>query len=102
MIYIQQHILKDIENYSSFRCRKIIEEYNTNKIYYYRGQYKGYIYIVKMIKSLIAHNSRLKRFELYNHIKSQKNIVLSKYHPQNDFKSGIVDSLYDIMNYISK
>jgi hypothetical protein len=101
MIYIQKHSLQDTLDYTTYRCRKIIGEHSTIKIHYYRGQYKGYIYIVKMLKYLIAHKCKIRHFELYNHIKTQKNIVMSKYHPQNDFKNGIRDSLYDILNYIS-
>lgn len=98
---IQIHELRDINDYSKSRCKKIIQEYSLININYYRGQYKGYIYIIKLVNTIISKNYRMKHYELYNIIKNQKNLVLRKYHPKNDYKNGVIDALYDILNYTS-
>lgn len=93
--------LKDFINYSKNRCTKIVSEHTNDNIYYYRGLYKGYIYIIKLINHLLTNRINIKRIELYNIIKLQKNNIVGKYHKEQNYIKGITNSLYDCLNYIS-
>lgn len=102
MIYLTNKILIDFSNYSKNRCQNILFNLNRNDIYYARGQYKGYIYISKIIHFIIQNRIKIKHKELYNFIKIQKNNLLGKYHKEKMYIQGILDSLYDCLNYLSK
>lgn len=101
MQYLTSSQLKDLNNYCKNRCQNIILNLNNKKLYYHRGQYKGYTYILKLSSNLLSKNIRMKPQELYNYIKIQKNNLLGKYHKESSYIQGMLDSLYDCLNYIS-
>lgn len=101
MFYVSEATLKDLNNYCKNRCQNIILDIDSTKIYYYRGRYKGYMYIIKLTHYLLLKNIKLRPNELYAFIKLQKNQIFNNYHKEQSFIQGILDSLYDCMNYIS-
>lgn len=42
-----------------------------------------------------------KRYELYNHLKSQLHRAKYNCNVTGEFSSGLVNSFYDLMNYVS-
>ena len=101
MRYLLLHDLNDINSYCKSRCKKIINEHDKTTLKYSRGQYKGYMYGI----SLSAHFSKLKvkitQAKLYKIMKDEKNKIQYKYVKDTELKKGLMDSLYDLMNYIS-
>ena len=102
MGYIQTKDLTDISNYCKSRCKKIINEHSKNNIKYYRGQYKGYMYGITVISYISKNKTRLNFSQLYRIIKDEKLNITSKHIKDRDYQSGIVDALYDLMNYLSQ
>lgn len=101
MYYLSLTQIKDLNDYCKNRCQNILLNKDSDNIYYCRGQYKGYIYIIKLTHQLMAKNIKFKREELYNYIKVQKNNLLGKYHKEPSYIKGILDSFYDCLNFIS-
>lgn len=82
---LSKTVLIDLNNYCKNRCQNIILNIDSSKIYYNRGQYKGYVYILKLTNHIISHNVKIKNRELYNYIKLQKNNLLSRYHKEKSY-----------------
>lgn len=93
--------LLDIQQYSKNRCRNIIEKLTGNDKYFMKGKYKGYLYISKSIGVIIEKDVWINKKELYLLVKVQKNSVNATFHKEPEYIRGIVDSLYDILGYIS-
>lgn len=102
--YLENHILKDIINYLSSRCKYVINEQHIRKSNtdYFRGLYKGYLIAIKTLKVIIREKIRIKEYELYNHFKLLKNKYLYEYTLRREFGNGITEAFYDILNYISR
>lgn len=101
MYYLTKSALNDLNNYCKNRCQNIILNIDSNNLYYHRGQYKGYIYILKLSSHILSKKIQMKPQELYNYIKIQKNNLLGRYHKDPSYIQGILDSFYDCLNYIS-
>ena len=101
--YYQSYEIKDIKEYCQNRCIKIVNEHLDNKEHlpYFRGSYKGYLYMIKVCNKLLQKNMNLKRYELYNHLKTQLRKAKYNCNVPGEFSSGLVNSLYDLMNYVS-
>lgn len=99
--YLQIYEIKEIGDYCKNRCQKVIREYTNDNIEYNRGLYKGYMYGVSITQFFIKKNERVNSRVLYNTIKEQKQLMLYKFISQEQYKKGIIDALYDLMNYVS-
>ena len=101
--YLETYHIKDIINYCQSRCIKIVNEDLNNKelLPYFRGKYKGYIYMIKVCNNILKQNTNLKRHELYNHLKEQKRTTMYNCKIRGGFSTGLTECFYDLMNYIS-
>lgn len=100
--YLETYEIKDIKSYCQNRCIKIVNEKLNQKeqLQYHRGNYKGYLYGIKVCNNLLNQNIKLKKYELY-HLKEQKRRSLYNCNITGGFSSGLKDSFYDLLNYIS-
>lgn len=101
MGYLQINDLNDINSYCKSRCKKIINEHNKTTLNYSRGQYKGYMYGISISVHFSKTNTKITHIELYKIIKEEKNKMQYMYIKDFDFQKGLIDSLYDLMNYVS-
>ena len=99
MMYLTVNDLNDINSYCKSRCKKIINEHNKTTVFYNRGLYKGYIYGITI--STHFTKTKITHMKLYKIIKDEKNRIQYMYIKDIDFQKGLIDSLYDLMNYIS-
>lgn len=101
--YLASHEIKDIKNYCQNRCIKIVTEHLDNKarLHYYRGNYKGYLYCIKVCNELLKKNINIKRYSLYNQLKTQQQKANYECRLDADFKKGLVSCFYDLMNFVS-
>ena len=101
--YLETYHIKDIRSYCQNRCIKIVNENLNNKelLPYFRGKYKGYIYMIKVCNNILKQNTSLKRHELYNHLKEQKRTAMYNCKIRGGFSTGLTECFYDLMNYIS-
>ena len=101
MGYLLINDLNDINSYCKSRCKKIINEYNKTTVSYYRGQYKGYMYGISITIYFSKSKTKITNIKLYKLIKDEKNKMQYMYIKDIDFQKGLIDSLYDLMNYVS-
>jgi len=101
MGYLLHKDFNDITDYCKSRCKKIINEHNKTTLKYSRGQYKGYMYGISITTHLNKNKIKTTNIKLYKIIKDEKNRIQHQYIKDIDCQKGIVDSLYDLMNYIS-
>ena len=101
MKYLDTRDLTDISNYCKSRCNKAINEHNKNNIKYYKGKYKGYMYGVTIVNHLTKNKIKITDTKLYQTIKEEKLTIQNKYIKDSDLKKGLIDSLYELMNYVS-
>ncbi len=101
--YLETFQVKEIREYCQNRCIKIVNEHLENKAHlaYFRGKYKTYLYMIKVCNTLLKKNIQLKRYELYNHLKTQQYKVKYDCTIPNGFGKGMIDSFYDLLNFIS-
>lgn len=101
--YLETYHIKDIKDYCQNRCIKIISEQldNLTIINHVRGYYKGYLYGIKVCNLLIKYKFKIKRYELYNHVKNQIHKLTYTYNNKKDYIEGIRKALFDLLNYIS-
>ena len=101
--YLESHEIKDIKNYCQNRCIKIVNEKidKEENLPYYRGVYKGYLYMIRISNHILKKSITLKRYELYNHLKNELRKVKYDCMIPGPLGRGIIDSFYDLMNYIS-
>ena len=101
--YLETYEIKDIKSYCQNRCIKIVNEKLNQKeqLQYHRGNYKGYLYGIKVCNNLLNQNIKLKKYELYNHLKEQKIKSMYNCKIRGGFSTGLIDCFYDLMNYIS-
>ena len=93
--------LSDINSYCKSRCKKIINEHNRTTVSYCRGQYKAYMYGITITMHFIKSKTKITHIKLYKIIKDEKNRMQYMYIKDIDFQKGLIDSLYDLMNYVS-
>lgn len=103
MRYLYKKDFTDLEGYGVHRCHRIINEYTKVHIWYHRGQYKGYTYIIKLMRvySPRSYQQQVPFYKVYNIIKQARLDANSKFHPEVDYIRGIKYSLYDCMNYLN-
>lgn len=101
MGYLLYKDFNDINDYCKSRCKKIINEHNKSTLNYARGQYKGYMYGISITSYLNKNKNRITNIKLYKIIKDEKNNVQHQYIQDRDYQKGIIDSLYDLMNFVS-
>ena len=101
MGYLQINDLNDINSYCKSRCKKIINEHNKTTVIYSRGQYKGYMYGITISTHFTKSKTKITHIKLYKIIKDEKNRIQYLYIKDIDFQKGLIDSLYDLMNYVS-
>lgn len=99
--YLQFYELEDLNSYCKSRCQKIIQEHTIPKVNYYRGQYKGYTYGIKVSSNIKNKKLYITHRKLYIIFKDAKHDILAKYLSDPEFKKGLLNSLYDLMNYVS-
>lgn len=101
--FLESYDIKDIKDYCQNRCIKIVNEHLDNREHlpYFRGNYKGYLYMIKVCNKLLKQNIILKRYEMYNHIKLQQHKAKYDCTIEGGFGRGLIDSFYDLMNYVS-
>ena len=102
MRYLQRKHFNELEGYCIYRCNKIIKEHTQVQIWYYRGQFKGYSYIIKVMRKTKPDNfGRVPYYEVYKVLKKARLDSTQRYHPKTDYTKGIQYSLYDCINYLS-
>lgn len=101
MGYLQQKDFKDIIDYCKSRCKKIINEHNKSTVIYYRGMYKGYMYGISITTHILKSKTKITNVKLYKIIKDEKNKIQFQYIEDKDLQKGLIDSLYDLMNFVS-
>ena len=102
MRYLRRIHFNDLEGYCIYRCNKIMNEYTHVRIWYYRGQFKGYSYVIKLVRKTKPNSYEKVPFhEIYNHLKKARIDINSRYHSQLDYTKGIEYSLYDSINYLN-
>lgn len=101
MKYIQNKDFNDINSYCKSRCKKIINEHCKTTIQYYRGMYKGYMYGITITTHFINAKVKITHSKLYYIIKEEKNKIQLKYIKDRDVQKGLIESLYDLMNFLS-
>jgi len=102
MGYILTTDLNDIIDYCKSRCKATILNHNKSNIKYYRGMYKGYMYGISISKYFKTTKTKLTHAKLYHVIKEEKNKIQFTYIKDADIQKGLLESLYDLMNYVSK
>jgi len=105
MRYLYTRHLSDLEGYCIHRCNRIINEHTQAHVWYYRGQYKGYTYVIKLVrvtKKKLTMFSGIPFNEMHKNIKNARIEVGKIYHTQSDFTKGIKFSLYDCINYLNE
>ncbi|MGA1931524.1 hypothetical protein ACH5BF_02190 [Arcobacter sp. YIC-464] len=100
MKYLEIYEIKDFQNYCRNRCTKIVKEYDNEKLYYYRGLYKGYLYGINVCNHLIKINKKISKRDLYFHFKEQNKKPLYTYDSRKGFTRGMTNAIYDMLNYI--
>lgn len=98
---VSEIVIKDLNHYCKHRCQHIIFNLHSEDVYYYKGQYKGYLYVIKLTSFMQKYKLQPEPKELYHLIKLQKNSMLGKYHKEPLYIKGILNALYDCLNYIS-
>ena len=68
---------------------------------YYRGMYKGYMYGISITTHFTKNKIKITHIKLYKILKDEKNKIQHKYINNIDFQKGLLDSLYDLMNFVS-
>lgn len=101
MKYLETKDINDIENYCKSRCKKIINEYNKSSITYHRGLYKGYMFGISIVRHISNEKRKTTDTRLYKLFKDEKLRIQSTYIKDGDLNRGLLDSLYDLMNYAS-
>ncbi len=100
--YLNYNDFKTIEDYCIKNCKDLLsQDYKKDLKDFYRGKYKGFLYFKKFNQSIFKNNRTIKKFEYYNSLKEQKNLISNQYHPKKDFINGIKESLYESLNFIS-
>lgn len=100
MSYLPIIEIKLYQDYCQSRCRNIIEHKKEDKLDYNRGLYAGYLYGSKVCFQFLQKKIKISKVDLYNFIKEYKNKKYAQYHPSKEYKRGLLDSLYDQMNFI--
>lgn len=98
---LQIYEIKEIRDYCKNRCQKAIKEHTNDNIDYHRGLYRGYMYGISITQYYIKKNERLSSSLLYKTIKEQKQQLIYKFISKEQYKKGIIDALYDLMNFVS-
>ena len=79
-----------------------MNEYTQVRIWYFRGQFKGYSYIIKVMrKTKPDMYGRIPYYVLYNTLKKARLDSTQRYHSKVDYTKGIQYSLYDCINYLA-
>lgn len=99
MRYLYKQHFTDIEGYCVARCKKIVLEHTSSKLWYYRGLYKGYSYVMKVSRYYKLKRSSIPYFVIQNLLKESRHKAINKFHPEPDYQRGISEALYDCMNY---
>lgn len=100
--YINYNDFKTIEDYCIKNCKDLMSKnYKSDLKDFYRGKYKGFLYLKNFNESISKNNKSIKKFEYYNLLKDQKNLISNQYHPKKDFINGIKEALYESLNLIS-
>lgn len=89
--------------YCNNECIKLssnIDNKIHNELKIHRGEYKGFLYIKKIISYLVKQKRRIMVYELYNLIKVQKN-SLDLAYDKRELQLGIYKSLNSFLNYIA-
>lgn len=103
MRHLYQRHFRDIENYCIYRCNRIINEYTLEHKWSYKGQYKGYLYAIKLMRfNRLRGYYTTPYFEIYNNLKDARKFVQKRYHPKPEYIRGISHSIYDVINYIQE
>lgn len=94
----------DLEGYCTHKCTKLMNEYKSVQVWYYRGQYKGYIYVIKLMRKTKPSysDSSVPFYVVYNHLKQAKTTIIKQYHKEAEYINGIKHSLYDCINYLNE
>ena len=70
MRYLHRKHFNELEGYCIYRCNKIIKEHTQVQIWYYRGEFKGYSYIIKVMRKTKPDNyGRVPYYEVYKVLK---------------------------------
>lgn len=102
MRYLRRTHFNDLEGYCIYRCNKIINEYTQIHIWYYRGQYKGYTHIIKLMRiTKPSSYEKIPYYKIHNMLKKVRLDISQRYHTNQDYMRGIRYSLYDCINYLN-
>ena len=99
MRYLYKNHFDELEGYCISRCKKVVNEHSQVHIWYYRGQYKGYSYVLKVIRT--NKQPKVPFHIVYNMLKRARAEVEGKYHHKREYVGGISDSIYDCMYYLN-
>ncbi|AXH16506.1 hypothetical protein CP985_08435 [Malaciobacter mytili LMG 24559] len=92
-----------IEKYSIEKCIDILLNVKNHKdTDYYKGKYKGFLYLKKLIIYIKNKKINLKHYNLYDILKTQKNNIRYTYYYNQSFLDGICAALYESMNFLSE
>lgn len=102
--FLETYDIKDVREYCQNRCIKIVSEhlnYKKEHLPYFRGNYKGYLYGIKICNALLKQRIIIKRYQFYNHLKLQQQRARYNCTIEGGFNRGLTNSFYDLMNYVS-
>lgn len=100
---IKQTDYKKYLEYCNENCLIAIDKSKATKkkdIHFLKGEYKGFIYIKKLLIYFNKTNKYLKKYELYNHLKMEKSNLVVVYS-KKDFFLGIEKSINRFIDFLA-